>query len=125
MPATIRVSIEVDGSHALIDDSGPIAEANEFLGALRIRGLSPRTVRAYAYDLLLLYRWLRPLDMSLSQLAGEDLLSFIPAQRQAGAEPRSINRRLSTARLLYRFWMGREIGASSRVSLPAPHFKGP
>lgn len=125
MPVIVRVSIEVGGSHALIDDDGPIAEANAFLDALRIRGLSSRTVRAYAYDLLLLYRWLRPLDTSLGQLTGEDLLAFIAAQREAGAEPRSINRRLSTARLLYRFWMGREIGASMRVSLPAPHFKGP
>jgi len=121
----IRVTVEGGDIHALFDGGRPITEANEFLSALRIRGLSPRTIRAYAYDLLLLYRWMRTLDASLGQLTGENLLAFIAAQRQAGAEPRSINRRLSTARLLYRFWIGHEIGAHTRVSLPAPHFKGP
>ena len=121
----IHVTAEIGGSFALADDGAPIAEANEFLAALRVRGLSPRTIRAYAYDLLLLYRWMRTLDASLGRLESSDLMAFIAVQREAGAEPRSINRRLSTARLLYRFWMGREIGASTRVSLLAPHFKGP
>jgi site-specific recombinase XerD len=125
MDPVIRVTVETGGSYALVDDTGPIAQANEFLSALRVRGLSPRTVRAYAYDLLLLYRWMRTLDASLGQLTGEDLLAFIVTLRQAGAEPRSINRRLSTAQLLYRFWTGREVDASTRASLPASHFKGP
>ncbi len=121
----IYVAAGVDDHHVLVDAGVPITEANEFLSALRVRGLSPRTVRAYAYDLLLLYRWMRTADASLDRLTAADLLGFIAEQRQAGAEPRSINRRLSTARLLYRFWAGREIAASTRVSLPAPHFKGP
>ena len=121
----IRLTADSHGHYTLVNDRVPITEANEFLSALRVRGLSPRTLRAYAYDLLLLYRWMRTLDASLGQLTGESLLAFIAAQREAGAEPRSINRRLSTTRLLFRFWTGREIGASTRVSLPAPHFKGP
>jgi site-specific recombinase XerD len=119
------VTIEGDDRYGLVNDGVPIAEANDFLSALRVRGLSPRTVRAYAYDLLLLYRWMRTRNASLFQLTAPDLLEFITTQRQAGAEPRSINRRLSTARLLYRFWMGRELGAGARVSLPGPHYKGP
>lgn len=119
------VTIE-DGDHyGLVDDGDPITEANDFLSALRVRGLSPRTIRAYAYDLLLLYRWMRTRNASLCQLTAPDLLEFISTQRQAGAEPRSINRRLSTTRLLYRFWTGRELGGSARVSLPGPHYKGP
>jgi len=121
----IRVTSEEGDRYALVNDGVPITEANDFLSALLVRGLSPRTVRAYAYDLLLLYRWMRTLNASLCQLTAPDLLRFIAAQRQAGAEPRSINRRLSTIRLLYRFWMARELGASTRVSLPGPHFKGP
>lgn len=121
----ISVATDSDAQHLLVDAGVPITEANDFLAALRIRGLSPRTVRAYAYDLLLLYRWMRTTDASLDRLTAEDLLTFIAVQRQAGAEPRSINRRLSTTRLLYRFWMGREIAARTRVSVPAPHFKGP
>ena len=36
-----------------------MAEANEFLRALEARGLSTDTLRAYAFDLVALYRWLR------------------------------------------------------------------
>jgi len=121
----IRVVAAIGGTFALADDGAPIAEPNEFLAALRVRGLSPRTIRAYAYDLLLFYRWMRTIDASLGRLDSSDLMAFIAVQREAGAEPRSINRRLSTARLLYRFWMGREIGTGKRVSLAAQHFKGP
>jgi site-specific recombinase XerD len=128
LPRTVDTSLRVTRTqfdYELVDSAGPIAEANEFLSALRIRGLSPRTSRAYAYDLLLLYRWMRTADQSLRQLTAAALLRFIAAQRAAGAEARSINRRLSTARLLYRFWVNRELGVGPRVSLPAPHYKGP
>jgi len=121
----VWVATESGDQYALVDDHGPIAEANEFLSALRIRGLSPRTARAYAYDLLLLYRWMHTASRRLRELEARDLLEFIATQRQVGAEPRSINRRLSTARLLYRFWMNRELGVGPRVSLPGPHYKGP
>ncbi|MBK7580086.1 MAG: tyrosine-type recombinase/integrase [Myxococcales bacterium] len=120
----LRVARSAIG-HTLVDDNGTIAEANEFLSALQVRGLSPRTVRAYAFDLLLLYRWMRAGGRALQQLEAQDLLGFIAAQREAGAEPRSINRRLTTTRLLFRFWMNRELGVGPRVSLPAAHYKGP
>lgn len=110
--------------HSLVDDNGAVADVHEFLSALQVRGLSQRTVRAYAYDLLLLYRWMRAEGRSLRDLEARDFLGFIAAQRKTGAEPRSINRRLTTARLLYRFWMNRD-SVGSRVSLPAAHYKGP
>lgn len=121
----VHVTTEGSDHYALVDDDGPIAEANEFLSALQVRGLSPRTIRAYAYDLLLLYRWMHIASRRLRELEARDLLEFIAAQRQVGAEPRSINRRLSTTRLLYRFWTNRELGVGPRVSLPGPHYKGP
>jgi site-specific recombinase XerD len=121
----LHVRTEGGDHYALVGDGGPIAEVNEFLSALRIRGLSPRTVRAYAYDLLRLYRWMRTASRRLQELEAPDLLEFIAVQRQLGSEPRSINRRLSTTRLLYRFWMDRELGVGPRVSLPGPHYKGP
>jgi site-specific recombinase XerD len=121
----VHVATAGDDHYALVGDDGPIAETNEFLSALRIRGLSPRTVRAYAYDLLQLYRWMHASSRRLRELEARDLLEFIAAQRQVHAEPRSINRRLCTTRLLYRFWMNREPGVGPRVSPPGPHYKGP
>jgi site-specific recombinase XerD len=121
----LRVVIDSEIGHSLVDDNGPVADVHEFLSALQIRGLSPRSVRAYAYDLLALYRWMCTEKLSLRELEARHLLGFIAAQREAGAEPRSINRRLSTARLLYHFCTNRELGVGPRVSLPAPHYKGP
>lgn len=121
----LRVVADSKSGHSLVDHNGPVAEVREFLSALQVRGLSPRTIRAYAYDLLLLYRWMQAEARSLRELQPHDLLAFIAAQREASAEPRSINRRLTTARLLYRFWMNRELGVGPRVSLPAAHYKGP
>jgi site-specific recombinase XerD len=122
---SIRVVL-TDERYELVDDDGAIVvEANEFLAALRVRGLSPRTVRAYAYDLALLYRWLRAGNNELEQLTAADLMAFIGHQRKADAQPRSINRRLSTCRLLYRFCTGKEIGRGPGASFPAPHYKGP
>jgi len=39
-------------------DGQPIADAERFLHTLMLRGLSPRTRRTYAYDLLAAYRWM-------------------------------------------------------------------
>lgn len=122
--ACIRVGHHGQQSHALLDGEHGIADANAFLRALALRGLSELTLRAYAYDLLLLYRWLAKAGLELRALTAADLLAFIADQRSAGAAPRSINRRCSTIRLLHRFHVGEEM-STSRVSLPPPHYRGP
>jgi site-specific recombinase XerD len=116
--------LKVDSHHVLVDGHGPVAEANEFLSALQTRGLSGTTIRAYAYDLLLLYRWMHAADKVLRELTPPDLTAFIAAQRAQSAEPKSINRRLCTVQLLYQFWMARDLGVGARLTLPAHHYKG-
>jgi len=74
--------------HALLDGEHGVDDANAYLQALALRGLSELTLRAYAYDLLLLYRWLADTGRELRDLTAVDLLAFIAAQRQAGAAPR-------------------------------------
>jgi integrase/recombinase XerD len=111
--------------HTLVEGEAPVTEANEFLSALQARGLSQQTVRAYAFDLLLLYRWMHATGKALRELEPPDLIEFITAMRAGKAEPKSINRRLSTVRLLYRYWMDRDLGVGARSSLPASHYKGP
>jgi site-specific recombinase XerD len=110
----------------LCDGRGrPVVEVNRFLDALAVRGLSPRTRRAYAFDLLALRRWLRPRRRRIETLRESDLLDWVSAQRAAGARPRSVNRRLSTCRQWYRFVTGHEIPRGPGASSPAPHFTGP
>lgn len=110
--------------YALLDADQGIDDANAFLQALALRGLSDLTLRAYAYDLLLLYRWLAETGRELRVLTAADLVAFIATQRKIGAAPRSINRRCSTIRLLQRFHVGADMSGAG-VSLPAPHYKGP
>ena len=102
-----------------------LQRANDFLDAVAARGLSSTTIRAYAYDLVVLARWLDKSDRRLEALQPADLVDFIRSQRETGAHPRSINRRLITCRLLCRFAGGDEIGGLQGVSLPSLHYKGP
>jgi integrase/recombinase XerD len=113
------------GRWRLISDEGIAVEGvDEFLTALEVRGLSNLTVRAYAFDLLVLYRWLQRKKISVRELKHSDLLDFVKAQRKMGAQPTSINRRLIVTGLLYRFLTGEELAFSVGSSLPAPHYKG-
>ena len=126
-PATsrrLRVGCSGARQFALLDQHCAISEANSFLEAIELRGLSRWTIRSYAYDLLLFYRWLLESDRKLHQLTAADLVQFVASQRQVDAAPRSINRRLSTIRLLYRFHCGCDLGGK-HVSLPGSHYKGP
>ena len=82
-------------------DGQPVAEAERFIHTLVLRGLSPRTRRTYAYDLLAAYRWMSEGNREPQELSGEDLVAFIDyLQRPPPASPATINRRL---RLLQRF----------------------
>jgi site-specific recombinase XerD len=125
-PSRGAVSLRVDrrGQYRLIDArQRPIVQANRFLTAVAVRGLARTTVRAYGFDLVVLYRWLDRSRSSLASLSGDKLLRYIAAQQLAGAQPTTINRRLTTARLLYRFCTGRELDAGRGAMTPAPYYR--
>jgi site-specific recombinase XerD len=117
--------------YRLVRDQGVvIEEVDRFLSAIEARNVSPRTVRAYAFDLLILYRWLSVRgaeeSQSIEALTQSDLVDFIRFQQESDAKPTSINRRLMVAGLLYRFLTGVSISAGGErgVSLPGPYYKG-
>ena len=121
--ATVSLRLDERGQYRLVDAKlRPIPAANRFLAAVAVRGLSIATVRAYGFDLVVLYRWLGHRGHSLRALSGEKLLDYVGAQRLAGAQPRSINRRLTTAQLLYRFCVGRDLDVGAVG--PAPSYRG-
>ena len=123
--ATVSLQLDKQGEWRLLDTKQrPIREANRFLTAVAVRGLSRATVRAYGFDLVVLYRWLDDSGYSLRALSGEKLLKYVGAQRLSGAQPRSINRRLTTARLLYRFCVGRDLDGGRGALGPAPYYRG-
>lgn len=127
-PSSLRVLEVMTGRerrYGLFEGGRPLTQANAFLDALGQRGLSRFTLRAYAFDLVRFYRWLYATDRKLLELTSADLLAFIASQREERAAPRSINRRLSTVRLLYRFWTQRDLAPGPGALAPAPHYKGP
>jgi site-specific recombinase XerD len=83
--------------------------ANQFLDAQRVRQLSLRSLRAYAYDLLHLARWLHPRRRSLHSITETVLLQYVSDQLESQPTPSTINHRLSVVRSVYRFHYGREI----------------
>lgn len=80
----------------LYDDHGGIVRKVEaFLENRLVRGMAETTLRAYAYDLLSFYRFLGSADISLNGLSLGFGVRFVIALREAGAAPRTINRRIT------------------------------
>jgi site-specific recombinase XerD len=121
-PSHSAASLRVDrrGQYRLVDArQRPITQANRFLSSVATRGLSRLTVRAYGFDLVTLYCWLARNGHALTSLSKGRVLRYINAQRLASASPATINRRLTTARLIYRFCTGRELDPERVAISPA------
>jgi len=93
--------------------TGRRSRANALLDAQRVRQLSLRSLRAYAYDLLHFARWLEQTPQLLSEITESTLLSYVRHQldREPQPSPQTVNHRLGVVHCLYRFHYGREIPA--------------
>lgn len=120
---------EVDpktGLYRVVDEAaGPLREVNAFLEAVTTRGLSPLTVRAYAFDLAQLYRFMADTDRTLAELSDPVLLDFVRYEQARGAQPASINRRLAACRMLHGFWHPEGLDVTAGTLRPAPYYRGP
>ena len=104
--------------YRLLDDCGrELTWVNQFLDAQKLRQLSLRSIRVYAYDLLHLARWFQNTRHSLRRLNQSLLLDYVRYQleQQPSPTPQTINHRLCVVRCLYRFHYGQEIPGK-------PHF---
>lgn len=100
--------------YRVVDERGhELAWVNDFLDAQHIRRLSPRSLRAYAYDLLHFARWFHPRSETLSAITESTLLEYVRHQlnQQPQPTPQTVNHRLTVIRCLYRFHRGQEIPA--------------
>lgn len=98
------------GQLSVVDGAGsPVEACSRFLERLDTRGLSSFTVEAYAYDLALIHRWMKAAGLHLEGLKADDLHRFLAWERGRDTQPKSINRRLHTLRLYYRFACGQEL----------------
>ena len=135
MTKELSAAVDDDGVWQL---RGTAAEkfglVNEFLGYLADRNFSPRTCRAYAYDLLAFARWLTGEQLGLAEVNVDVLLRFLTACREAalpgrpggnvysirdgrnqGYAPATINRRLAAISSLFAFREMRDPDARSPV----------
>lgn len=100
--------------YRLLDEQGrEVAWANAFLDAQRVRQLSLRSLRAYAFDLLHFARWLQQAAQPLPEITESTLLDYVRNQldREPKPAPQSVNHRLGVVHCLYRFHYGCEIPA--------------
>jgi site-specific recombinase XerD len=118
--------------------AGPAAAGfalvDEYLGYLADRNYSPRTVRAYAFDLLHLCRWLAGEGLGLDAVTTDVLLRFLASCRESvtarrpggnvysildgrstGYAPATVNRRLAAVSGLFAFRQMRDPAAAMPV----------
>lgn len=105
--------------YRLLDtDDREVALINDFLDAQCLRGLSPRTLRAYGFDLLDFAKWWFLSARDLCQVNQSNLLDYVRYQLESkpAPTPQTINHRLVVLRCFYRFHCGCDIpGEQARV----------
>ena len=103
--------------YRLVDDKGQeITWANAFLDTQRIRQLSLRSVRAYAYDLLHFARWFQQHpSATIPEIDESTLIDYVRHQlsQKPPPTPQTINHRLGVLRLVYRFHCGQPVPSGS------------
>jgi site-specific recombinase XerD len=100
--------------HRVCDEKGGEIEwANAFLDSQRLRQLSPRSLRIYAYDLLDFARWFERQPQGLAEITESTLVEYVRHQLEQDPQPspQTVNHRLGTVRCCYRFHTGQEIPA--------------
>jgi len=85
--------------------------ANAFLDGQRLRQLSPRSLRIYAYDLLDFARWFQSQHRPLAEITESTIVEYVRHQLEQDPKPspQTVNHRLGTVRCCYRFHTGQEI----------------
>lgn len=107
----------------------PAAHAKEiqsFFELYLARGFSRRTIRAYAFDLVVFLRFFRGKKRQVPSLSRVDfkvLIEFIHHEKSRNAAPASINRRLNTIDILYRHCFNKLIPGTDSVVADPTRFR--
>ena len=117
-------------THVLAGTWPGVAPGNAFLGHLEVRRYSALTVRAYAFDLVNLGRFLEEHRITLDAVVPTDIFDWVgwqtshrardavvvPIAGSLGAAPASVNRRVAAARAFFEH----QVLAGSRDDNPVP-----
>ncbi len=117
--SVVRLVVERrDGSHRLEGSWADVEIANAFLAHLEVRGFSPATVRAYAFDLLNFGRFLEEKKLGVIEVVPTDLFEYLDWQTKAkratgakvvrladrrGPAPATMNRRIAAVRGMFEY----------------------
>ncbi len=94
----------------------PDPRIDAFLEHLLVeRGLSPHTVEAYARDLERFRAFLSGRGTDVGSATGRDVVAFLKAEKKRGLSSRTLARRVSALRGLYRFLEREGLAASNPV----------
>jgi len=118
----MKVRKNISGQFDIVGDDSVIKDANRFLSILALRGLSQYSIRSYAYDLIVIHRWLKTEGFQFGSLQGKDLFSLIRFEKNRGRGAKTINRRLITLRMYYRFLFDRDV---EPAGLGPGYYRGP
>jgi len=126
----VRVVHEA-GGHCLVGDSVELAWVNAFLAHLGVRGFSPATVRAYAFDLANFVGFLDDRVLGSGEVRPVHLFDYLTWQQRrarpghgnvvalrAVVAPATMNRRVSTVRGWFEFLVVSEQVATNPVPSP-------
>src|SRR5680860_719951 len=116
--------------HRLSGEDETAEAANAFLGHLAVRGYSPATVRAYAYDVANFATFLAERGLGLGEVVPSDLFGYLDWQQQhgrarsgkvvalarRGPAAATMNRRVSAVRGLFEY----QVMAGALVDNPVP-----
>ena len=86
--ALLRLQLDGDSFRLAGEDAARFGLVNDYLSYLADRNYSPRTVRAYGFDLLAFCRWLADEGIGLDGVSTDVLLRFMAACRVARIEGR-------------------------------------
>lgn len=108
-----------------INGNGQLAErANSFFETAEVQGVSMDTVRAYAFALLALIRWLGGDWNKFEEFTQKSLQDWMAQLKGTGLKARTINHRLCAARVFYHYCFGKQIPHAPGVLYPRGHFRG-
>ncbi len=93
MTESTQLRLVQDGERWQVAGTGAesFALVNDYLGYLADRNYSPRTGRAYGYDLLAFCRWLLEQGVAIDAVTTEVLLDYLRACREASVPGRANN----------------------------------
>ncbi len=115
---------KIDLPQERLTGAPPVLEPSiaRFLDAVWMeRGLSVNTLAAYRADLDALVRWLAERGIAVENTSRADLLGFLAARVEVGAQPRSTARQLSSFRRFFRYLVRESVVAedpTSQIAMP-------